>query len=393
MKEKLRSVVILALTIVVLLLAPTRLPADTGMCGGCVMTTVPFTDVMGNIFFCSIAEAYFSGLTNGTTPTTYSPSAVVLRDQMSAFVTRTQDSTLRRASRQAALRQWATPPKLPVTSRTTVGPFPQLVASDGLDLWVASIASGGSVARVRASDGTVLGTWTGATNAFGVLIARGRIYITGETNPQGHLYVIDPGMAPGPVATLSSLLGGNPNGISTDGTWIWTANRFGSVSKIDPDTGVATNITTGFNGPGDILFDGANLWVTDFNDNKLKKLDATGNVIQNAPVGNNPQLPVFDGSNIWVPNAGDNSVTVVRVRDGMVLATLTGNGLSGPAQAAFDGERILVTNVSANSVSLWKATDLTPIGSVSTGMASPFGACSDGLNFWITLGPSQLARL
>ena len=72
MKARFRSVVILFLTIVVLLLTSTRLPADTGVCGA-GMTTVPFTDVMGNIFFCSISEAYFSGLTNGTTPTTYTP--------------------------------------------------------------------------------------------------------------------------------------------------------------------------------------------------------------------------------------------------------------------------------------------------------------------------------
>jgi hypothetical protein len=46
-----------------------RLQADTGDCGG-VTITLPFTDVQGNFFFCSIAAAYFSGLTNGTTATT-----------------------------------------------------------------------------------------------------------------------------------------------------------------------------------------------------------------------------------------------------------------------------------------------------------------------------------
>jgi hypothetical protein len=35
-----------------------------------------------------------------------------------------------------------------------------------------------------------------------------------------------------------------------------------------------------------------------------------------------------------------------------MLARLTGNGLSGPVQAAFDSERILVTNYNGNSVSL-----------------------------------------
>jgi hypothetical protein len=43
---------------------------------------------------------------------------------------------------------------------------------------------------------------------------------------------------------------------------------------------------------------------------------------------------------------------------------------------------------------LWKAAGLTPLGSVLTGAGTtPNGACSDGLNFWITLNETdQLAR-
>jgi hypothetical protein len=87
-------------------------------------------------------------------------------------------------------------------------------------------------------------------------------------------------------------------------------------------------------------------------------------------------------------------VTVVRVSNGEVLATLAGNGLNQPINAAFDGERILVTNSNGDSVSLWKGTDLTPIASLSTGAGSrPWGVCSDGQYFWITLqGPDQLGR-
>jgi streptogramin lyase len=392
MKEKIRSAALLSLTITVLLLTSNRLHADTGTCGG-AMTTVPFTDVMGNIFFCQIAEAFFSGLTNGTTPTTYSPNDFVPRDQMAAFTTRTQDSALRRGSRRAALAQWSTPTALPITGRTPVGNTPELLASDGADLWVADFLSA-DVKRVRESDGTVLGTWTGATGAWGVLVARGRIYVTGAVAP-GRLYLIDPSMTPGAVTTLTGALGADPGGITTDGTWIWTANSGGSVSRIDPDTAASTTFTVGFANPEGILFDGTSLWVTDLGDFKLKKLDANGTVIQSVPVGNSPQFPVFDGSNLWVPNQGVNSVTVVRARDGQVLATLTGNGLNGPTQAAFDGQRILVTNQNGNNVSLWKAADLTPIGSVSTGAnTGPYGACSDGINFWIVLDfTNQLARL
>jgi DNA-binding beta-propeller fold protein YncE len=83
---------------------------------------------------------------------------------------------------------------------------------------------------------------------------------------------------------------------------VWTANEGspGSVSKVDPDTGIPTiTITTGFTKPIGILYDGANTWVTDLGDNKLKKLDSNGNILQSVPVGSTPELPVFDGNNIW----------------------------------------------------------------------------------------------
>jgi hypothetical protein len=382
---------LLVALLVALTVGSSRLHADTGTCGG-VTTTLPFTDVMSSPFFCQIAEAFFSGLTNGTSATTYSPSANVTRDQMAAFVTRTQDSALRRGSRRAAMNHWETPAALPMTGRTTVGLAPSHVASDGADLWVANQPVG-TVSRVRASDGKALETWTGANAAGGVLVARGRVYLTGVTSP-GHLYVIDPTMTAGPVATLSNTLGDDSEGIATDGSFIWTANSLGSVSKVDPDSGATTNISTNFTNPGGILFDGLSIWVTDFGENKLKKLDSGGNIVQSVAVGSKPFFPVFDGSNIWVPNDIDNSITVVRAKDGQLLATLTGNGLNNPRQAAFDGQRILVPNFGGNSVSLWRAADLTPIGTFPTGTGTgPFGACSDGTYFWITLiNKAQLAR-
>ena len=43
---------------------------------------------------------------------------------------------------------------------------------------------------------------------------------------------------------------------------------------------------------------------------------------------------MFDGTNIWTPNSDDNSVSVVRASTGVVIATLTGNGLKGPVPQA-----------------------------------------------------------
>src|SRR5215470_15632141 len=166
-----RIALLISMMAVLTILSP-RHRADTDACGG-QSTTVPFMDVAGSPFFCQIAEAYFSGLANGTSATTYTPSGNVTRDQMAAFITRTQDSALRRGSKRAALDQfWTTTPNYASSSgglgTTIVGSVPILVQSDGADLWVANGDS--TVSRVRASDGKLLDTWTGATSAFGVLV-------------------------------------------------------------------------------------------------------------------------------------------------------------------------------------------------------------------------------
>src|SRR5215469_7470922 len=192
---------LLITSIIVLTLASTRHRADTGTCGG-QSITLPFTDVMGSQFFCQIAEAFFSGLANGTSATTYNPSGTVTRDQMAAFITRTQDSALRRGSRRAALGQWAIPSSLPLTGRTLLDVAPQAVATDGADIWVAS-QSIGTISRIRGSDGRLLETWTGASRPTAILVARGRIYITGAGDP-GNIYVIDPSQQAGSVTLLSN---------------------------------------------------------------------------------------------------------------------------------------------------------------------------------------------
>jgi hypothetical protein len=398
-----RSILIRTVVLITLMASLTvlssRLQADTGTCGG-VTTTLPFTDVQGNIFFCQIAAAYFSGLTAGTSATTYSPAQNVTREQMAAFITRTLDQSLKRGSRKAVTKKWWTPQDANSLTLTDVGDDPQHVEFDGTDLWVAD-SDGASVTRISPGDGKVLDTWTGATAATGILAAMGRIFITGQIGP-GRLYMIDPAQPAGTVTTLTSSLGSNPTGIAFDGSRIWTANVGGSISIVSLNPVSVTTVSSGFASPLGILYDGSNMWVTDQTLDTLFKLNADGSIAQAIPVGDRPLAPVFDGTNIWVPNQFSNSVTVVRAKDAngnplasaFELATLTGNGLISAATAAFDGERILVTNFTSNNVSLWKAADLTPLGTFATGTGSnPFGACSDGLNFWLTLNSTgKLAR-
>ena len=362
-----------------------------GSCG-------PFTDFTDPTFCPFVLEIFTLGITTGTTPTTYDPAGNVTRLQMAAFLSRTVDGVVRRINRRGALAQFWTNTGGVNLNLTTVASHPIYAMSDGSDVWVSENPSG-TISRVRASDGRRLETWTGAADAVGILPAVGRVYATGYESPNSKLYVIDPSQPAGAVTTVATNLGQNANALVFDGSRIWSANTDfgGSVSIVTPAATTpwtVTTVTAGFVQLWGAAYDGAHVWVTDYGAAKLFKLDASGAVLQTVTVGVGPQTPVFDGGNIWVPNNFSSSVSVVRASSGAIVATLTGNGLSGPAAAAFDGERILITNFSGDGVSLFKAADLTPIGNFTAGGGTtPYGACSDGINFWFTLYDSgKLAR-
>src|SRR6059058_2170088 len=55
---------------------------------------------------------------------------------------------------------------------------------------------------------------------------------------------------------------------------------------------------------------------------KTQPLDPAANIqIQSFPVGNYPKFLVFDGANIWVTNTVDGTVTKLRASDGANLGT------------------------------------------------------------------------
>src|SRR5215470_6001260 len=115
-----------------------------GTCG-------PFTDVALDVFCPFVLEVFYTGITTGTTPTTYDPTSPVTRLQMAAFLSRTVDGVLRRGRRRSALNQNWTPQNDIVLPTTSVGLQPLLLQSDGADVWVATVNGGAGVVRVRAS--------------------------------------------------------------------------------------------------------------------------------------------------------------------------------------------------------------------------------------------------
>lgn len=358
----------------------------------CASYGLPFTDLGAETTFCAaIAEAYYTGITSGTSATTFEPAANVTREQAAAFATRTLDAGLARGSRRAALGQWWTTTPLYESGlgSTDINRTAPSIKGDGQDIWVANFDEN-SVLRVRASDGKLIETWTGATQAYGVLVAVGRVFVTGGN---GSLYMINPALQPGDVTVVVNDLPDSPRGISFDGENIWTLNdgEVGSVSVITPGSWSVQTFSAGMSRPSGLEFDGKNMWITSWGDHSIKKFNKDHSVALSVPVLEGPVSPAFDGANLWIPgSAPPYGLSVVRVSDGTLIKTFSDgngnrNGLTTPYQAAFDGQRILVTNLSGDSVSLFNASTLSAIGAYPLGLG-PYsyvsGVCSDGINFW-----------
>jgi hypothetical protein len=356
----------------------------------------PYTDVasVGDPFCPGIMEAYVTGVSKGTTPTTFSPNNTVTRVQMTTFLQRSLDQELERTSRRAALNLWATPQTTAATQTIAVGGNAQFCAADGETIWVSNNSQ---VVQVQASTGKVLGTWTGAASSAGIVVAAGKVFVSGSTGPpnNGMLYLIDPTLAPGAVTVANNNLGIFPLGITFDGTHLWTANNGSSVSIITPQATIpypVTTVSTGFIDLRGIVYDGTHIWVTDAEANALYKLSAAGAILQTVTTGIFPEYPAFDGANIWVPNYTDSTITVVQASTGSIVATISPdatNQLNNPHAASFDGQHILVTNF--NSVTIFKAADLSVVANIAT-VPSLFGACSDGVNLWVTTTTGNLLR-
>jgi YVTN family beta-propeller protein len=166
---------------------------------------------------------------------------------------------------------------------------PAAIASDGANLWIAS-----------------LGPTTGAAPSVTRL------------NPSGG-------------ATSRVLLPKNsaPVAIAFDGTHVWTANSgTNTVSKIAVDTlkVVGTYSLPAGSSPAAIAIDQPGysssvgpidpsiyIWTANVANNTVSKIDAaTGRVVANYPVGRTPGDIAFDGTHVWV--SGGNVLMKIRAR-------------------------------------------------------------------------------
>src|SRR5215831_15317696 len=189
---------------------------------------------------------------------------------------------------QLAVRHWyqanqsAQQSGLPTAPSFPTGKGPIALAFDGANMWTVNF-SDNTVTKLRAKDGSLLGTFA---------------------------------------------VGTNPWAAAFDGANIWVTNRGDStVSKLRASDGALLGTFPVGVEPYALAFDGNSMWVTNFGDSTVTILQAS-NGIELGVVGApgccpNPVGVAFDGTNIWVTSAQDSpaSVTKLRASDGAVLGT------------------------------------------------------------------------
>jgi hypothetical protein len=188
-------------------------------------------------------------------------------------------------------------------------------------------------------------------------------------------------------------VGQQPAGAAFDGANMWIANyQSGSVTKLRAGDGAALGTFVVGGTPSWMTFDGANMWVN--NGSSLVKLRAgDGHQLGAFDAGASPQQMAFDGVSIWVVLFAfpQGSIAKVRPADGVVLGTVP---LSFPPEGiAFDGADIWVTG--NGTVDKIRPSDGALVASFSPGiiLAVPGGLAFDGVNMWLADNAGQVVKV
>jgi len=223
------------------------------------------------------------------------------------------------------------------------------LAFDGQNIWLARTSNSSYVAKIRASDASVLGTFNSGT--------------------------------------------GSATNLAFDGANIWVTDyASGNVVKIRASDGTVIGTTSGGISGGFLAYDGASLWETDGTVGLRKISPSDGSVIGVFPTGGSDPTPVlFDGTSVWVGNYFSANIAKIRPSDGALIGTYSTGSV--PVSLAFDGSSIWVASEVGGTVSKLRAVDGSLVGVYSV-PAGPHGLAFDGVNIWIAGKASQtLTRL
>ena len=154
-----------------------------------------------------------------------------------------------------------------------VGSDPREICFDGAHIWTAN-REDDSISKVRASDGEVIGPFSGFLEPRGICFGGSSIWV--------------------------AVSGFDPN------IWPGLKHITDAVVRLDSNGNPSPHAVGG--NPVDICYDGWNIWVTNHDTDTVTKIYTDGST-RTFDVGDGPMGICFDGVYIWVANNIEHTVT------------------------------------------------------------------------------------
>ena len=176
---------------------------------------------------------------------------------------------------------------------------------------------------------------------------------------------------------------GDPASITSGDGAIWVANTVGAtIVRIDPATeSVTQTIPLGGSNPDAIAFGGGRLWVADSSSRVLYEVDpSTGARLRTIPLETSPTAIVFRAGAIWVANYSGATVLKVSPGSGRVIGSAhVGTGAGSLVFAAGD---LWVANSLSSTVSRIDPATLTVRSTIPVG-SGPSAVIAAGGSVWV----------
>ncbi len=194
------------------------------------------------------------------------------------------------------------------------GTIPTAIAFDGANIWLTDGGDGTSpsvVTELRASDGALVRTAAVGISPSGIAFDGTNLWVANTgSNDLTEVRASDGTL----IGTYPDVPGGFPRAVAFDGSSIWLANQgSNSITAFRASDGARlADIPLGTAccaGPWALAFDGANLWVAA--DPAIVKLRISDGTIlgRYAHPNAGPAGAAFDGVNIWVVNNALGSIS------------------------------------------------------------------------------------
>ena len=273
-------------------------------------------------------------------------------------------------------------PELTLATPIPVGDFPDGVAVEGDNLWVAT-TNGLSYQRLDLATGAVEETFPLEGQPLAAAVVEGSLWVTQRSADL--VARIDPASAD---VIVSIPVQDSPGVFSFGAGALWVGG-IGGLGRIDPATDEFTIVRGDLGNVAGIAATDEVIWVSVYEENVVLALDPTsGEEKGRVEVGTNPDPVVVTSSGVWVGNRGDGTLMRVNPADFTVEQTLELPG--GPTGMAVDDDRLWVITESADdaqgSLSLvdHEADEPTAVKSIEVG-AGPLGVAVSPGKVWVTL--------